>query len=135
MVADEVLPASKTFLDRGPQSASPSPQIRRLSDEDMALPVVVSAAPMLPKRRAYYISSAERDGRPWEDWGRESEPPGVRPVKKLRRLLWWQTGLSEGEDPLCRRSDSVNFSSARGVGAKVMTYARKPRWWFAAQVN
>lgn len=125
MAVDEDRSASQTFLDQDPRVQSASlPKL--LPDEDKALSIDTSATPVLPKRHSYYISSAERDGRPWEDWGRGGEILNVRPVRKLRRVLWWQFASDSGEQPTARRRGKMICSGLRGVGArrKVMTYIR-----------
>lgn len=124
MAVDEDRSASQTFLDQDPRALSPSlPKL--LPDEDKALSIGTSATAVLPKRHSYYVSSAERDGRLWEDWGRGGEILNVRPVKKLRRVLWWQFA-SENQEHTTRRTCNVISPSLRGVGArrKVMTYVR-----------
>ena len=127
MAVDEVLSASQGFHDQELQ-ARRSPPLPRLPlpDEDKALSIDTSAAPLLPKRRSYYISSAERDGKLWGDWGREGEILNIRPVKKSRRALWWQFASNSKEGPTARRRDNTICFSLCEVGArrKVMNYAR-----------
>lgn len=123
MDADGTRSASKALLDLAPQVWSLSlPKLR--SDEDVALPLV-SAVPVLPKRRSYYVSSAERAESSRKDWGREGGTSDVRLGKKLRRVLWWQPAFEDQETNAGGVGNDIS-SGPCGVAMirKVMTYAR-----------